>query len=472
MSYIKHLEHNLVEIFKLFILTTLILVINLVIIMLCSKNYINQNWTKYRCNPLVAPFASFFGHDTFDNFGQCLFSQTAGYTKIFLEPIHYMMQIITKIFHYFREAIQDIRKVIYKIRIFFQWIVKDVMQRFQDAAATLQFFFAKLKDIFAKSYAIFVTVGYMMYTSYQAFLSIWHGPIGWVARQICFDGNTKIVLDNGKQKKIKNIKIGDILSIGKNVMGLLKFEINDVDMYNYCDVIVSGSHLVKENNKWLRVSESTKGIKLKGYNQKFIYCLITKNNRILVKTKNNRIEFSDYIETNDPLKNNMIKEFTINKLNNKNLFNPLNVINYEKISETDYYLTGFMKNTKILMDNGYYKKIKNIKIGDKLKYGKVTGKIKQKVLNPNELVKIKTDKQNIVLSKKQIILYNKKWIKVGDIKKTNYKFKYKYLYNLCIDKNVIKIDNLFFRDYLENTEINSNKFIDKFVANNNKKIFL
>ena len=46
----------------------------------------------------------------------------------------------------------------YKIRSFFLQIVKNIMSRLQNAAATLLYFFAKLKAIFEKFYArTFVT---------------------------------------------------------------------------------------------------------------------------------------------------------------------------------------------------------------------------------------------------------------------------------------------------------------------------
>jgi len=34
-------------------------------------NKINENWAKYRCNPMVMPFAGLFGHDPVDNFNYC-----------------------------------------------------------------------------------------------------------------------------------------------------------------------------------------------------------------------------------------------------------------------------------------------------------------------------------------------------------------------------------------------------------------
>ena len=43
MSYIKHLEDNLVDIIKIFILTFILVIINLVIVLICTKGYIKDN---------------------------------------------------------------------------------------------------------------------------------------------------------------------------------------------------------------------------------------------------------------------------------------------------------------------------------------------------------------------------------------------------------------------------------------------
>lgn len=461
MFYIKHLEDNLVDIIKIFILTFILIIINLVIVLRCTKGYIKDNWTKYRCNPLIVPFASFFNENAFDNFGQCLFSQTAGYMSIFLQPIHQMIEIITTIFTSFKDSIQEIRKVILKIRIFFQWVVKDVMQRIQDVAGTMQFFFAKLKSIFGKSYAIFVTISYTMFTAYQSFLSIWNGPIGWTARTLCFDSETNILMSNGSKKKIKDIKINDNLYLSGKVIGLLKFKNKNTKMYYYNNVIVSGSHLVKENNKWIRVIDSKNSIYIESYNKKYIYCLITTNNNIIVSNSNNFIEFSDFIETNSNVNNCLIKKIILSDLNKNFFINPFDI----NTSNNNYYLTGFGGNTLLKLKNGSIKKLKHIKIGDKLQTGRVIGKIKQKIININDVCIIKTKKQNIITSKNQILYYNNRWLEVKNLNNIkDVSQNCENLYNLCIDKNIIKIDGIVFRDYLENNNLKLNNFIDNCIS--------
>lgn len=44
----------------------------LVSFLIVGFNNIKNNWVQYRCNPMIMPFANFFGHDTGKNFAQCV----------------------------------------------------------------------------------------------------------------------------------------------------------------------------------------------------------------------------------------------------------------------------------------------------------------------------------------------------------------------------------------------------------------
>ena len=45
--------------------------------------------------------------------------------------------------------------------------------------------------------------------------------------------------------------MGDNLKDGGSVLGILLTESNNIDMYDYKGIYVSGDHLLKENGKWI-----------------------------------------------------------------------------------------------------------------------------------------------------------------------------------------------------------------------------
>jgi len=434
--------------------------IGVIILLFVFRENIRNNWSKYKCNPIIMPFASFFNKNSDENYGECLFGGVSNIMGVFLEPINYTLQLISNIFAAFTKAINEIRTVIYRIRIFFLWIVQDIMKRFEDTAATLQYFFAKLKDIFMKVYTVFIVLIYMLYTVYMTVWSIWEGPIGTTVRTICFDGNTQIEMNDKTYKNIKDIQINDTLANSNKVISRLKFKYDkNIEMYKFDNIIVSGEHKIYLNNKIQKISEIPDSKKI-NYNSKYIYCLITENNHIII----NNYNFLDFIECSNYNSQYIIRKLILNSLNNKSIYHEIFDIvvsdnKRKRNSEKDYYLNGFYGNVKLKLNEDTYKKIKDIKIGDILEGNNVvTGKIKQKVMNNDIIYKL----NDIITSGNQIVYYDKNWQLVSNIDKCNniYYDKCNYLYNITTSKKIIKINNIIFRDYLENDNIIVNKKID------------
>ena len=131
------------------------------------------------------------------------------------------------------------------------------------------------------------------------------GPAGAVAGAViggilgCFLPNTQITMADGSKKKIIDIELKDNIKVGGNVFATAKFLINN--LYDYKGVKVSGSHMVNENNKWIRVEDSDIAKSL-GNDEHVVYTLGTQNRRIVI----NDILFTDYFEIDE--KEELIKQ--------------------------------------------------------------------------------------------------------------------------------------------------------------------
>jgi len=124
------------------------------------------------------------------------------------------------------------------------------------------------------------------------------GPIGGVIGGAiggvfgCFLPDTKITMADGSEKEIINVKLNDRIKIGGRVFATGQFLINN--LYDYKGVKVSGSHMVNENDTWLRVEDS-KLAKSLGNDEHIVYTLGTDNRRILI----DNILFTDYFEVDE-----------------------------------------------------------------------------------------------------------------------------------------------------------------------------
>jgi len=344
---------------------------------------------------------------TSDNFQFCVQNILTNITGYALEPFQYMMKALTQIFTAISEAIQSIRDMLNKLRNNFKEFAQDVLSRILNIIIPIQKMLISLMDIFQKIQGTMTAGLYTMLGSYytlQALMGailelivkvlialviiivgLWILPFTWPAaagmtvvflaiaiplaiiiyfmtevlhikssaipKLRCFDEDTLIPLStSNKNKPIKDIEVGDKLLNGSYVTAKIKVTSANMKIYKLNNIIVSESHLVKYNNKWIRVNEHPDAEEIK-YNKDFLYCLNTSNKVIEL----NDIVFSDWDEIIDD-------KFSLLNKENKNIENLENI--HEFLDD------GFEENTLIKL-NKTEKVIKEIKIGDILENGSV-----------------------------------------------------------------------------------------------------
>ena len=87
---------------------------------------VENNWEKYRCNPLIMPFVGLAGHDSSQNFIKCIQTlQTHNMGKI-LEPVEYNIKTIGVIGEQLKESLKSMNTLINNLRIFIADIVKNI----------------------------------------------------------------------------------------------------------------------------------------------------------------------------------------------------------------------------------------------------------------------------------------------------------------------------------------------------------
>jgi hypothetical protein len=442
---------------------------------------------------------------TQQNFTYCTQNVIQHLGGIIAAPLTYIISTLTVIFEDLVIAFQYIRSLIDKIRGMFASISEEVMGRISNVSFTFFPMIIKLKDLFEKSRAALISG---MYTALGSYYTLWSlmGAIVqivviilialaimivicwltlqfWIAipgtiffgiisaflivilvfcvdvlkipvpgmpgppkKPSCFDDNTILKMKDGSLKKIYEIEVGDILFEDGEVTAKMKLDSTDVHMYELFGIIVSGTHRVKQNNKWIFVKDHADAIKIFKYNKPIIYCLNTKSKEIKINSPDNNtnVVFCDW----DELFDEEIK--TLSKNLYKNLENKENKENKEILrknihSEFDIGLSG---NTNItIIDNEI--KLKDIKPGMKLSNGdniygivEINGKdLKQEIFNLgciNILGSVnlpKLSNNNLPKSANEDFIQEDK------------------LYNLLTDNGHFYINNTMFNDYNSAVEL-------------------
>jgi hypothetical protein len=465
---------------------------------------IKNDWINQRCRPEVMPFVGMinppndgrskfqFTSDNFTDCSQSIIKQIMGYIT---KPIEYGLNLMTKFFMMMIEALNSIRKMLSKIRVQMQTIVKTIFARTLNISIGIQEFFIYLREIFNKIQGIFISGFYVVLGSYYTLKSsvgalfefiviilfvligmiipLWIVPFTWgfagfmtaiflsisiplsvIAimmnqtmgttlsgipnKPSCFDENTLLQLNNGQFKKIKDIEVGDILTNNNIVTSKMKMSSKYETLYSIDGTFVTGDHKVYVNNKTICVKFHPYA-KIVLNKEHKLYSLNTSNKFIQI---NNTI-FCDYDEMTDDEANRLYENIEHHK----------NIIkNNDNIFIHKYYDGGFTANTEIKLVNHSFKRIDKIEINDILENGsRVIGIVE--ILNHslhNKMNRMVVHNNEFYAHAHLNVKYLGKWTKIKSItseKPINKKGKYTKLYHLITSNGLIPIGDMLFKDY-------------------------
>ena len=254
---------------------------------------IQQNWSLYRCNPIVIPFAGLFGKDVTSNFSFCIQNMQQSFMSELLQPIHYSMGLMGNIGKDLTSALTAVRAFFNKIRTFITHIIQEIMGVFLNILISIQKLTIDMKDIFSKTLGIMATLLYVLQGSIMTMNATWSGPPGEVVRFLCFHPDTLVKTNNKKIIKMKNIKPGDKLTNGQTVYSTMNIHNLD-DNGNIIEhlyslpcgeknkpIFVTGSHLIFDKNidNFIYVKDFPGATKI-DLQTSNLFCLITSDHTI------------------------------------------------------------------------------------------------------------------------------------------------------------------------------------------------
>ena len=343
---------------------------------------------------------------TAKNFAECTQTILSNMTGYMVEPLSFIIKSINSVVDSIKNSLNSIRAMFNKVRFFFQTMAEELMGRLMNIMIPLQQIIISVKDFIGKIQGTMTAGLFTLLGSYYTLKALlgaiaqfiitilvalailiavfWIMPFTWgfaitntvifVAIAIplaimlafmsdvlkvqtglaiprvpsvkCFDEDTLLNMNNGKQKKISEIKVGEKLYGDNLITAVIKVETNGSKIYNLDNILVSDSHIVLYKDKWIHISDHPDSKLYDFYDKPYLFCLNTTNKIIDIKGH----IFTDW----DEIYENSLYEIKNNK--------------FIKINETKEIHTfldgGFEKNTEIKLLDGTYIKIKDVKIGD------------------------------------------------------------------------------------------------------------
>jgi len=507
----------------LIIITIILIVVISYCFAMINAQPIIDDWANQRCKPQYLPIAGFITHPegisatdyTTENFTYCTQNILSNITGTAVQPLTFVTETIQNVLENIKNSLNSIRAMFDKIRSFFQSIAQELMGRIMNIMIPLQQIIISFKDLMGKIQGTMTAGLFTLLGSYYTLKSmmgaiaqmivtilialaatiavLWAVPFTWgfaavntgiflaiaipmaiilafmsdvlhikalkIPKVKCFDKNTSIIMNNGTEKIIQKIEIGDILDNNNIVTGKMIVETEGSTMYELDNIIVSNSHIVKYLDKWIPVSKHPNAKKCAYYPEPYLYCLNTSSKTIVI---NNHV-FSDWDEITDEDINNIQK-------NSNQIF-------YEKTDIHKFIDSGFVGNTEIKLKNGNTKCIKDICVGDILEndedvYGivEIEGKnlvgqyvyyLGNKIIEGGPNLTICDPKINIWTTINLVEKFDNSLEKYSNYKKQKDKIDNK-LYHLLTDKKTFSVNQIKFYDY--------NATIDLFLDKNRGKL--
>jgi hypothetical protein len=258
-----------------------------VMVLLGNIKKIKDNWPVYRCNPLFMGLSDNIAQD----FAYSVQNMQTDFFSILIEPMNIIVSGLSSLGTILSDNILSITNLISDLRFNITELFENVFSMFGNIIVVFEKLGFSLIDIFKRiigglAIAVYGTMTGMYGIGSLATMITLIGK-GKFTEITCFSPHTILTLNTNENKKIKHIKIGDILKNGSKITGILKLA-NNQYMYKLKEkginknIRVTGKHFILYNNNFIPV-ENHPHFKLTNKICPFVYNLITDNHLIPIR---------------------------------------------------------------------------------------------------------------------------------------------------------------------------------------------
>ena len=358
------------------------------------------------------PGQTFF-EATAENFNGCLNVIQEEITGAFLEPVNYSMSALSSVAGDIQMDINLVRSKLNDMGDVLQTALNKVLTQMMGFIVPVQLTFMRMKDVLAKTHAVLATSIFSLLSGYlglKSFLGafvnvlivgliaataiilpliifIFTWPIaipmivlyaavavplaviiGYISHIVdltrtsvpkvpgggvvraCLDKNTRMLMSDGSEKRIADISVGDILLYDGRVISTMQVSTQEMDMYYIGGIIVSGSHAMYVNGRWIYAYQHPAATRISKYYEPYVYCLNTESGAIHVDD----LIFSDWNDLDDKEEEYIATKWDIPS---------------EKMNPTELHTrfdTGYVDTTLVILANHSSKIISAVKPDDLL----------------------------------------------------------------------------------------------------------
>jgi hypothetical protein len=358
------------------------------------KNYIEEvtlNITENSQNPDSIIKSAVVGMSPIEAFNNLIINRVklifSGITNKFYSMFNSIGDMLSKQL----ESIDGVRNFMKPMREFIKDATLYFYKMIEKFSLSIMYTFYRLRHTLNRSLSGFNLIFHTLENSKNMILSVLNSSeLSYLARKadtiysvgnnfnriLCFTEDTPIELQDSI-KPISHLKCGMLLKNGSFITSVIEFTNSNIVYKGFSDklkrdIFVSPKHMICEDGIWITVKDSKYFNKTNIVPRK-LYCISTSDHIINI----GEFIFRDYEELSSVDTYSKIVTGSINHMIFKSLnkhLSPLKNMNF--VTPVKHLDSGLEKNTNILMNDGTYKPIRYINVGDLLDgNNRVLGKI-------------------------------------------------------------------------------------------------
>lgn len=327
---------------------------------------VGKNWAKYRCNPSIMPFASFYGHNTADNFNYCMGNIFQGSAMDIAGPFTGILTTFSDVVGGVMSSTNSLRQTVATLGGGINVIFQDFTDRIQNFFFQLRLSSIRIKNLLGRMYGILFSVMYMNLSGMTAASNFGNTTLFKFLDTFCFEPETRIcVIDKG-YVPIYTIKIGDVLEGGHRVTAKFHFKGTGQAMVRLGSICVSTNHFVRHEGSWIRAEAHPDAVPQGPYERSSLFCLNTDTHCIPIDSYMFR-DYDEMEEGDEPTMRYIESRLSVAKQHSSD---------YSNLSSGGV----LHPETLLRMKDGSLCAIRNVQLGDSLSTGAcIAGIIHKKV---------------------------------------------------------------------------------------------
>ena len=397
---------------SLLVITLVLTLIAYVIAELANYYEIRQNWEKYRCQPSIAPFAKFYGHDVTETLNFCAAEAVKEHAPGVMAPIYEGVNKMIGVVDGVYEKAEAVENGITGLIGGFSNFVTNFVNSVGLIGTRMRMSVVRIKDIFMRLYGSFIAFVYAGISAITFGNNLICNPLvtfvaGFAGVDLCcFAPGTQIAVADRGSLSIERIRIGTQLVGGARVTSVYQFDGRATRMVRLHGIHVSGNHYVpapRAKGHMIHALDHTMAEAAETL--PIIYCLATTTNIIPVIAGNGTGEvhmFADYEESYDPAVIAETQQAVEEALNGARKVGP---------TVLDYSL-GIDPRFCVKLQTGETRAFASLQLGDILESGaRVSGLVSEVCESVCEV----PNTSDLLVSAAQLVFWDGLWKRAGNV---------------------------------------------------------